>query len=610
MFTFFDDTNACWLQTTEAKLTMTAWDTGKGTVAGPKTCDPVPDRCGMSATASPGFPETMDTAWPENYQPRKLTCWETDRTGPTPALSTCGPTVVLQEVTKCTFRVTSPNEPSSILNSTLQLQNKTCKQVCEEKADCSTWEVADKAGVAWCYWGVGVGCAVVNATNGLTATGQRLGRGAVRDMFTWSNNEFWVEPVQTSDSLLEQQFQLLFDVSQYATLHQAADDCRQACVSLLSCEFWQLHSTAGCYIDMSDTSRGLAYPLTAKNFKLNATQIFAGGFLQHLCGVGKPAPAPAPGVTTTLLPSIPQSMPDVMAHVTLQLANLNYSAVTPDGLGKLSAAITRDLARFTSVPDSFVQSMAGVPGVTISPNAWPTPGAAPAARRLQAAGGACGVDGDSKVSTFVTANLLVPVGTTMEQIKNRIKGESKLVPTLENDAVTSVGAGSASILCSGVHLKSREVTAVPRPRLPSPLPAALPEVAASGGGLPWWAWVLIALGALLLCGAIAGCFLMGGGEDAQKKKKKSKSGRAKGDDLEAKGPYESEGAPLMEGSWRSDISAAPVTVAPAPLYTSIPQVAGQQVIIAPPARQVVMVAPQVSGSYVVAPQAYAPVVLR
>lgn len=487
VFTFFDNSKACWLQTKDATFNITLGVFyGGDTTAGPKVCEKVAPRC--KAVVGKGFPGTLSQAFPTDYQPRKGVCWKkTDRTKDFPAYEPCAPTEVLQKITGCTFPDSVP-----IPASTLAIEKRTCREVCDASADCAAWEMTELG----CYTGVGHNCTIVTAGLGKNASGERLGRGVTRAMHSWSGAQFVAGAVMKEGFVSIQQFVKIMDVSPTADLEVAADDCRDICASVVNCEFWQLDKQAGCFIDTSGPNNGLAYPLVAANFKEGVPSVVAGEYIQHLCGVSAAAPGPAP----TAAPVAPVPPKQALARITLEFQNLDYAAILPSQLATLRLDYAAAVAAWVGVPATSVLAMDGTQGVTLGSSPWSVSKVNEKYRLLQTR---------SAVSTFLDAHIKVPVGQTIASVVSKVVSDAKLFTNLQDATVRVLGADSAAVVPPGVRVMPREVSP---PR----------EVTTKASAFPWWGWVLIAIGGALIGGACIGIAVISGLCDSKKKKSKSR----------------------------------------------------------------------------------------
>lgn len=546
VFTFFDNTDACWLQSSDSSLNTTVGDYfGPATVAGPKVCPEVPDRCSPQAIPKPGFPDTEQLAFPKNFQPKKNVCWNGTRSGYDFRLSACTDTIkVAQYVTKCAFPKQLPT-PKSWLTTT----GTTCRQLCERNPECATYETLPSGD---CFTGVGVNCTVLpDSTN---SSGARLVRGSLRTIFSWAKIKFVAGMVLRQTFLQEQQFRKVFQTSSFTSTAEAQKACRDACYSYLNCEYWQL-TTQACFIDTSDSFYELAYPLSKDNFKLNADDVIAGEYVQHLCGV--PLVYPSKGV---------------MAHITIEAQNLDYNQIALPKRAELSSAFAEKIAIWLSVPKDYVQAMDGSKaGVTIAAVPWSLSSANVKSRRLQVGGLA------SAISTFLDAHIKVPDGLTIDQILAKFPDNTKLFSDLQAATLSVLGMGSPAIF-PGLQFVGRQERVVP---IVPTWQDTSGQASESGSGMPWWVWLLLAIGVLLVVACIAG-FLLGACDEEKKKKKSFKSSSRK-KDRDAEDPRDT----LVDAP---AVQPVPTVVEPVPMYTSGAAYQQGVVTAAQPVRQVQMIA--------------------
>lgn len=90
------------------------------------------------------------------------------------------------------------------------------------------------------------------------------------------------------------------------SITEATQACRDTCLSSLSCQYWFLSTSEGCYVD----DGGASYPLTTADVSNNHTlshSVIAGEYIQHLClPLAKQSPMEELGSLSRMLRSRPK----------------------------------------------------------------------------------------------------------------------------------------------------------------------------------------------------------------------------------------------------------------------------------------------------------------
>merc|ERR1719230_2051006 len=76
--------------------------------------------------------------------------------------------------------------------------------------------------------------------------------------------------------------QNVFDLDNMNQMVDPTAACRNVCLSILRCQYWQVHNSSGCWVEIPSRN-SVAYPLTTANAKINTPECYAGELIQHQC---------------------------------------------------------------------------------------------------------------------------------------------------------------------------------------------------------------------------------------------------------------------------------------------------------------------------------------
>jgi len=277
-FTFMTDTLEC-RYAAEGATAAPDYRAESGPAACPAAPAPTagekaPDRCGDELPLS-GFPGTVgadsDSGWPTGRQPKKLECWPKDPVTESPMQ--CKEVAVIQD--------SSNGWPGTCLELYKQEDiGEPCDRHCLDVPTCQGFQIAVSPEGGWqCWEGMGESCYVRPGFKPIRA--QRFQHGQVRvlmDLKGWQ--------IQGLHRVFDVRADGYFDTDE-----EAAEHCRLACYSDITCDFWTYSIWHGCWVEDVNFAT-VEYPLTLSSATRDtqfAGSNIAGEYIQHLCPSAEPS---------------------------------------------------------------------------------------------------------------------------------------------------------------------------------------------------------------------------------------------------------------------------------------------------------------------------------
>jgi len=245
---------------------------GDGFVSGPASCTDGWGGDPCAAMPGPGFPGATpiesSEAWPMKFVPLAFECWPHGGITGKDLLPCEGVADKVVEDTATGW----PGKCQGLSKVTVEA-GSTCKQQCEQDIMCPSWqEVEEGENRTSCWHGLGYDC--WDATRALAVrSAQRIMRGSYRLLMDLANYE--VADLRN-----------VFGADVFGRNIPVAEAvCKRTCLSLLSCEIWQVSTDTGCWVN-DPSFKAIPYPPTTATFKTSsdaANHVVAGEYIQRLC---------------------------------------------------------------------------------------------------------------------------------------------------------------------------------------------------------------------------------------------------------------------------------------------------------------------------------------
>eukprot|EP00927_Polykrikos_kofoidii_P006967 TRINITY_DN12834_c0_g1_i1.p1 TRINITY_DN12834_c0_g1~~TRINITY_DN12834_c0_g1_i1.p1 ORF type:complete len:556 (+),score=89.62 TRINITY_DN12834_c0_g1_i1:63-1730(+) len=226
-----------------------------GDISGPPVCTFPAPACSLELNGTfPGRtgPESF-ASWPTGFEPQPGQCLEKKSDA---HYVLCPEIKVLEEhdaVKHCLGLV-----PETLFG-------KTCKEACEADMYCAVWTVTDTQ----CFHGNGENCVTGNT---MSNDGRRIMHGDYRVL-------------KKFDTAIVKPLKKVFDATDATVLIDATSSCRNVCLSMIDCQYWQLRKS-GCWVeDIAGYANDETYPLIQSMLQdpVSPDVVIDGEFIQHYC---------------------------------------------------------------------------------------------------------------------------------------------------------------------------------------------------------------------------------------------------------------------------------------------------------------------------------------
>eukprot|EP00927_Polykrikos_kofoidii_P049341 TRINITY_DN43408_c0_g1_i3.p1 TRINITY_DN43408_c0_g1~~TRINITY_DN43408_c0_g1_i3.p1 ORF type:complete len:637 (-),score=118.37 TRINITY_DN43408_c0_g1_i3:410-2275(-) len=233
------------------------------TLSGPRVCATPSASCAQNNIPSGLFPADTESesmaAWEKTgFQPQEMMCWEKDSNS---QYLQCPETTTLETITEV-------GGCMNLVKSALSAQE--CESSCKSQMSCAMWVTT----IDSCYTSTGDDCAASQTAVSGVVSGARILRGSSRVLRSW---------LHVKIKNLDQAFSATRMNQLTAAGKDATAVCKNICLSILDCQYWQLFDDAGCYIEKTaNYGETVAYPLTTAGTEADLQQV-AGEYIQRFC---------------------------------------------------------------------------------------------------------------------------------------------------------------------------------------------------------------------------------------------------------------------------------------------------------------------------------------